>query len=166
VDPIKPLTLLSSHGLPESWVNKYLKLPKNHYACKIRGNDCYAFLGQQQNGTRKTCTDDCEKMLVELEPVHLSLGPNPGSFFAHIGSLKRYRWRNLPEELEDIMQEVTRKKYGTIHDVAINAAGGWVIQFDEGAKYRMGGVLPAQLHDALLRGTKNKTQIRVCADYW
>jgi hypothetical protein len=102
----------------------------------------------------------------ELEPVLLSLGPNPGSFFAHIGSLKRYRWANLPKELENIIQEeVSRKKYGSIHDVAINAAGGWVIQFDEGRRYHMGGDLPAPLKNALSIGTEKKTQLRVCADY-
>jgi hypothetical protein len=100
----------------------------------------------------------------ELEPVLLSLGPKPGSFFAHIGSLKRYRWANLPEELQFIIQEeLARKKYGTIHDVAINAAGGWVIQFDEGRRYRMGGHLPAPLEKALSIGMGKKTQIRVGA---
>ena len=101
----------------------------------------------------------------ELEPVLLSLGPNPGSFFAHIGSLKRYRWANLPKELENIIQEeLSCKNYGTIHDVAINAAGGWVIQFDEGRRYRMGGDLPAPLNNALSIGKKKKTQLRVCTD--
>ncbi|KAH7087346.1 hypothetical protein FB567DRAFT_628322 [Paraphoma chrysanthemicola] len=162
------------HGLPKPWVDKYLKLPKNHYNSKIRGNDCFAFLGQQRNGTKKTCTDNCEKMLVEiealrafakqaqndsseLEPLLLSLGPNPGSFFAHIGSLKRYRYTNLPTELENIIQG---KKYGTIHDVAMNAAGGWVIQFDEGRRYRMGGDLPPPLMNALSIGMGKKTQLR------
>lgn len=96
------------------------------------------------------------------KPLLLSLGPAPGSFFADLSSLKRYRWANLPPDLEDVIQEeVCRSGYGTIFDVAINAAGGWVVQFREGKTYKYNGAIPEKLREALSIGQKQKLQIQV-----
>jgi hypothetical protein len=131
-------------------------------------------------GTTRTYTEKSNKMLVEIEalrilankidtgtnePLLLSLGPAPGSFFAESRHLKRYRWANLPSDLEDaIQEEVCRNGHGNIYDVAINADEGWVLQFKEGKTYAWGGILPPQLADVLSIGLKNKKQIRVCID--
>jgi hypothetical protein len=131
-------------------------------------------------GTAETYTEKSGDMVVEIEtlrtlavnigtktnePLLLSLGPTPGSFFAESRSLKRYRWANLPSDLEDrIQEEVCRNGHGTIYDVAINALGGWVIQFHEGKTYAWGGILPRHLEDALSIGAKDKIQLKVCID--
>lgn len=99
------------------------------------------------------------------QPLLLTLGPTPGSFFFESNSLGFYRWGNLPCDLEDrIQQEVGRRRHGTIYDVAINASGGWVMQFREGKKYTWGGALPEALKDALIAGTEEKKQIMVRID--
>lgn len=96
------------------------------------------------------------------EDLLLSLGPGPGSFFADAFRLKRYKWHNLPSDLEDeIQRELGRKKYGTIYDVALNSAGGWILQLKEGKKYRWGGTLPREIEAALEAGQARKSSIKV-----
>ena len=95
--------------------------------------------------------------------VLLSLGPAPGSFFADDGT--RYRWANLPSDLEDLIQEIIcRHGYGKISDVTINAAGGWVIQWKKGwagIVYEWGGQLPQRLETALCDGKQGNESINV-----
>jgi len=68
---------------------------------------------------------------------------------------------NLPPDLEDELQKILclggySQKKEKIYDVTINADGGWVLQLDKGADFRMGGKLPALLKQALEDGRKRK----------
>jgi hypothetical protein len=100
------------------------------------------------------------------EDLLFGLGPGPGAFFADAFRLKRYRWHNLPNELDaEIQGELGHKRYGTIYDVALNAVGGWVLQLKKGKKYRWGGVLPLQLEQALTAGAERKAIIKVLCDF-
>ena len=169
----------SSQGLPQHCVDRYLELTRNLYTSNIRGNDVFAFIGHVNRGKTNVYIERSENMIVEIEalralvestrsrtnePLLLSLGPAPGSFFAEMSSLKRYRWTNLPSDLEDeIQQELCRSGYGTIYDVTINSAGGWVLQFNEGKTYKWGGKLPRELKNALETRKEQKIQIKVCS---
>jgi len=94
------------------------------------------------------------------QEVVLSFGPAPGSFFADDCGT-RYRWANLPFDLEDTLQKIVcLHGYGKISDVAINAAGGWVVQLD-GVDYEWGGQLPDRLRRALKTGKERKAHIEV-----
>ncbi len=94
------------------------------------------------------------------QEVVLSFGPAPGSFFAD-DCETRYRWAKLPLDLEDTLQKIVcLHGYGKISDVAINGAGGWVVQLD-GADYELGGQLPDRLREALETGKKRKAHIEV-----
>ncbi len=94
-----------------------------------------------------------------------SFGPSPGSFFVDAFRQKRYRWQNLPADLEDEIQKIVceygwvKEGKGKIWDVAINARGGWVLQLDEGADWRFGGELHPTLENALqeYRGRKGSS---------
>jgi len=91
----------------------------------------------------------------------------PGSFFVDSFRLKRYRWNNLPPDLEDEIQKVisttgwVEAGKGKIWDVAINASGGWVMLLDQGKDWKMGGELPKNLRHALEEGKKNGVPIAV-----
>jgi hypothetical protein len=102
-----------------------------------------------------------------------SFGPHPGSFFADAFHLSRYRWSNLPAELENRIQEHV-SLYGCanqktcqenkIHDVTINAVGDWVMQLKRGARFIWShgeGRLPNELQDALAEGERRKWTISV-----
>lgn len=161
-------------------MESYRKFAETKYVYNIRGHDCYAFVGEWTKESSKGHTPTSPKMLCEIEalqclaqnnrtnipPYHetdmlLSLGPAPGSFFADAYRLKRYRWANLPASLEDeIQKEICHKSYGIIYDVAINSAGGWVVQLEKGKLYRWGGALPQELERALSEGRRRKTIIR------
>jgi len=81
--------------------------------------------------------------------------------------LKRYRWNNLPPDLENEIQEIicsnkwVKEGKGKIWDVAINAKGGWVMLLDQGKDWKMGGELPRALQHALEEGKKNGVSIAV-----
>ena len=164
-------------------MEKYLDLAKDRYTSNIRGHDCFAFLGHCPTGSEKPYAENSHDMLHEIDALAkisaqherhdipllsgllLSLGPAPGSFFADSPVLKRYRWANLPVGLEDtIQEEVCRKGYGKIHDVAINSVGGWVLQLKEGKRYRWGGNLPTELQNALSKGLAGDVQLMVRKD--
>jgi hypothetical protein len=103
----------------------------------------------KQNGHRET-------------DLILSFGPASGSFFADAFRLKRYRWANLPVDLEDAVQRnVCLKGYGYIHDIAMNSRGGWVMQTDGGAGFQWGGQLPSDLEQALSNEKGRKASINV-----
>jgi len=98
----------------------------------------------------------------------VSFGPQPGSFFANAVALKKYRWKDLPESLEDKLQDLLSKRsiwsgsgYGKIHDVAINASEGWVLLLERGKKYEWGESLPEELKEALKQGKDRKATISV-----
>jgi hypothetical protein len=101
-----------------------------------------------------------------------SFGPRSGSFFVDAFRLNRYRWSNLPPDLEDeIQKHVSLYGYGNqktwqdnkIHDVAINALGGWVMQLKRGSQYiwSEGDQLPMELQRALAEGNRKKWTISV-----
>jgi hypothetical protein len=102
-----------------------------------------------------------------------SFGPHSGSFFADAFRLNRYRWSNLPADLEDRIQEhVSLYGYGNqktwqenkIHDVAINTVGGWIMQLKRGAHFIWSqgeGRLPKELQEALAEGERRKWTISV-----
>jgi hypothetical protein len=97
----------------------------------------------------------------QMQGILLSFGPSPSSFLLDYRD-ERYRWANLPVGLQDAVQDIVcRKGYGRIFDVAMNAAGGWVMQLKEGAKYLWGGELPERLEKALLEGQKREATISV-----
>ena len=92
----------------------------------------------------------------------LTFGPDSGSFFADAFSLKRYRWANLPAELENAIQKnMSTNGYGKIHDISINSHGGWVMQTKEGAQFQWGGRLPKMLEQALSKGSDRRASIAV-----
>jgi hypothetical protein len=96
-----------------------------------------------------------------------SFGPSPNSFFADSFRLERYRWRNLPYDLEDEIQEVVCEKGWAmegkrkIYDVAMDANGGWVMQLNKGKDWKMGGQLNETLRKALVEGKRNGVSIAV-----
>lgn len=102
--------------------------------------------------------------------ITANFGPRSGSFFADSSRLNRYRWSNLPAELEDeIQKHVSLNGYGKskIHDVAINALGGWVVQFKRGSQFKWSQgdqwppLLPVELQRALKEGEAKKWTISV-----
>jgi hypothetical protein len=85
----------------------------------------------------------------------------PGSFWAD-NLRSRYRWSNLPAELDDALQRIVcADGYGGIKDVSINSAGGWVMQWKKGKKYEYGGLLSAELKRVLKRGQETGKVIDV-----
>lgn len=177
---IQTLTNYPSYGLPSSFLKDYLSFAKNRYIYNVRGHDCFAFLGQWKRETKghtpasphmlaeisalKTLAKDNKANGYHEDELILGLGPGPGSFFADAYELERYRWSNLPIDLEDeIQKEICRKGYGKIYNIAINSDGGWVIQRDKGRDYDWGGALPRELEYALSEGKKKKTPIQVCS---
>jgi hypothetical protein len=85
----------------------------------------------------------------------------PGSFWAD-NLRTRYRWSNLPLELDDALQRIVcADGYGGIKDVSINSAGGWVMQWKKGKKYEFGGPLSADLERDLKRGRETGKVIDV-----
>jgi hypothetical protein len=95
--------------------------------------------------------------------------------FADAIKLHRYRWANLPIDLNNAIQdELNLRGYGKISDVAMNATGGWVMHFREedavgrwlrgrkqSAQFRWGGELPDELKKALEQGRDRRAKIRV-----
>lgn len=111
----------------------------------------------------------------------LSLGPQPGSFFADARGLGSYRHsKNLPTDLDNaITDELSVRGYGTISDVVMNATGGWVMyvrvenamgRFFRGHKRRpqfcWGGIkgLPGEIIEALQEGRERGATISVCLE--
>lgn len=157
------------------------RFAETRYVYNVRGHDCFAFLGEWTKETTKGHTQASALMLAEIDALAalakdnlahdppyreadllLSLGPAPGSFFADAFRLRRYRWSNLPVDLEDnIQKEVCSHGYGRIYDVAINSVGGWVLQFDKGKTYKWGGMLPNELENALQEGRNGNVTIKV-----
>lgn len=91
-----------------------------------------------------------------------SLGPLPGSIFVDAYALKRYKRANLPVDLEDNIQRILDVKGygdGEIHDVVMNANGGWVMLLDGGKKFAFGGELPFDLRVLLEDTKKSKRQM-------
>lgn len=184
-----------SFRLPESFSIRHGTNASKRYISNIRGHDFLSHTGRWTDGNGGGLVDATFNSLGEIHALTLlakenrdngyreadlkiSLGPLPGSFFADAYRLNRYRWANLPGELENELQkEVGRRSYGKIVDVAMNATGGWVIQLDEGdttigigrmfgrpkevMHFRFGGSLPMELKEALKEGHKRLAKIIV-----
>ncbi|KAF2648285.1 hypothetical protein K491DRAFT_784188 [Lophiostoma macrostomum CBS 122681] len=168
------------HGLFPTFVQNYCRFAENKYVYNIRGHDCFAFLGNWTRGAANNHTPASAQFINEVEGLRvlgdqnkahkppykaedllLSLGPGPGAFFADAFRLKRYRWHNLPADLEgEIQTELGHKKYGSIYDVALNSIGGWVLQTKKGKKYNWGGILSTSLEQALTAGQARKAIIK------
>ncbi|KAH8655990.1 hypothetical protein BGZ60DRAFT_417594 [Tricladium varicosporioides] len=94
-----------------------------------------------------------------------SYGPTAGSFFADSFTprgLKRYRWSNLPSDLENELQDLLGNggyEKARIQDVCMNRDGGWVVVSKDGQRYIWGGNLPHDLVAALLVGKESKIRI-------
>ncbi|KAF2732049.1 hypothetical protein EJ04DRAFT_554339 [Polyplosphaeria fusca] len=178
--PLEDAPTIAYSGLPADFVTKYHKFARNKYIYNVRGHDCFAFLGEWTKETTRGQTSSEAELLAEMaglqklandnmtnqppyrkEDMLISLGAAPGSFFADAYRLRRYKWCNLPLDLEDeIQKEVCRRGYGTIYDVAVNASSGWIMQFDRGRSYRWGGDLPLELKAALDGGRTRRATIR------
>ncbi len=81
----------------------------------------------------------------------------------------------MPHDLENELQKA--RPYGKIVNVTLNAAGGWVMQFDSGdgliaigrmlgrrreiVNYSFGGQLPAALKEALEQSRDRRVKITV-----
>ncbi|KAF2671462.1 hypothetical protein BT63DRAFT_423665 [Microthyrium microscopicum] len=163
------------HGLPEQFSKTIAK--NSRYNFNVRGHDFLAHFGQWRGHTNSGYLDATSSMIEEIaelqsfvnaskskanpggEPAFLSFGPDPGSFFADNGET-RYRWSNLPHDLDDAIQDIVcRERYGKIHDVAINGAGGWVIQLNKGKEYKWGGPLEERFRVALENGEQRRATI-------
>jgi len=73
--------------------------------------------------------------------------------------LKRYRWANLPVDLEHAIQNnLCLHGYGKedtkIHDVTINAQGIWVMQLGKGSDFLCEGEMLTELRKALEDGVQ------------
>lgn len=97
-----------------------------------------------------------------------SYGPTAGSFFADSFTpkgLKRYRWSNLPSDLENELQDLLGNggyEKAKIQDVCMNRENGWVVVSKDGQRYSCGGNLPHDLVAALSVGKESKIRIDVC----
>jgi len=145
----------------------------------MRGHDFLSHLGQWRTRSGSGLLNETANIYKEIFELHkfaqtvgakfnkmanliTSFGPSPGSFFADSFDLKRYRWANLPADLEDeIQNHICCNRYGKIFDVAINAMGGWVMQLDRGKQFSWGGRLPDDLTQALSAGKRRKATINV-----
>lgn len=161
-----------SYGLPQSFQDQYSRLAKTQYIYNIRGHDFLSFMGQWTSMKNISgCLHSNSVIYGEISELQqlaredgvnlnrkadliTSFGPYPGSFLADAFRLKRYRWANLPADLERAIQNHLclhgyGKKDTKIHDVAMNAQGGWVMQLDNGSDFLCGGELPPELKKAL-----------------
>ncbi|KAF2117455.1 hypothetical protein BDV96DRAFT_26307 [Lophiotrema nucula] len=171
---------IAHYGLPASFIPSYCKFAETKYVYNIRGHDCFSFFGNWTRGVTNNHTPASAQFIKEIEGLEtlgdlnkahkppyraedllLSLGPGSGAFFADAYRLKRYRWHNLPTDLEgEIQTELGHKKYGTIYDVALNSAGGWILQLKKGKNYKWGGTLPDELEQALEAGAERKATVK------
>jgi hypothetical protein len=183
-----------SYGLPQSFETRLKKLTKTQYIYNIRGHDFPSYMGQWTNLKNQAGPLSSNQVIygeiLELSKlakrdeskfnqradIITSFGPHSGSFFADAFRLNRYRWSNLPAELEDeIQKHLSLYGYGNqknwqdnkIHDVAINARGGWVIQIKRGSQFiwSQGDQLPTELQRALEEGERRKWTISVIPFY-
>ena len=148
----------------------------------IRGHDFLSYVGQWKSSTGDGPLDANANLYNEIDEIQIlateeelkfaqikrkanliaSFGPSSDSFFVDAFRQKRYRWRNLPVDLDDEIQKIVcdhgwvKEGKGKIWDVGINADGGWVVQFDKGATWRSGGELPRTLKTALDEAAQRK----------
>ena len=170
------LQLICSEGVPQETQKQLREVEASGYAFDMCGHDFLSYTGftngrsshVKQLDSNETIIDETsalERFLRETKAseFRLSLGPAGGAFFADAYRQKRYRWANLPVDLEETVQDVivAAKGYGSIHRVAMNAAGGWVLLLAKGKKYLWGGELPVELVTTLAMGSKKAYQIHV-----
>jgi hypothetical protein len=170
---------LFRYGLPHSFTQRFYDLAQHGYVFDIRGHDFLSHMGkvisrQEENAVRDVAAaSNCMREIEALERLArgndpnrsrrpdliVSFGPASGSYFANARHLGKYRWRKLPVSLEEAIQDhLSEHKYGKIHDVAMNAVGGWVMQTNGGSSFQWGGQLPDDLDRALENGkTRNAT---------
>lgn len=170
--------------MPEIFCSEYKKRLNElrdgpRYIYDVRGHDFLSFVGQwtspenddsgplptnetlyNEIAELKDLADKDESKAEKRRKANViaGFGPDPGAFFANAFRLKEYHWENLPGDLMREIRSKTNRGYGKadIWDVAVNALGGWVMQFDEGAQYMTGGKLPEELTEALRDGRERK----------
>jgi hypothetical protein len=173
---------LFRYGLPDSFTQRFYDLAQHGYVFDIRGHDFLSHMGkvisrQEENAVRDVAAaSNCMREIEALERLArgndpnrsrrpdliVSFGPASGSYFANARHLGKYRWRKLPVSLEEAIQDhLSEHKYGKIHDVAMNAVGGWVMQTNGGSSFQWGGQLPDDLDRALEYGKTRKATISV-----
>lgn len=181
------LTNLSrfSFRVPKFWAQGYDK--RASYIFNIRGHDFLSHTGRWKSEEEIKFMKRSEHIINEIDALRLlgeelekkghnkadlklSLGPQPGSFFADAPKLCLYRFENLPRDLNNAIQ-LNQRKYGQISDVAMNANGGWVMHFrvrtwfnGRDHQFCWGGEegLPNKLKEALQSGRNRRAKIRVC----
>lgn len=183
-----------SFRLPQPFTERLQNL-KARYTSDVRGHDFLSHTGRWTDGNNQGSVDATTASLTEIEglkslarenrrrgydgaDMKVSLGPDQGSYFADTYRLGRYHYDKLPSGLNfEVQKEIGRVKYGKITDVAMNGAGGWVMQFDVGdlkmalskflgkkkgfEHYRFGGELPKALKEALRQGQDRGAKIMV-----
>lgn len=175
--------------MPQSFEDRFRKLTKKHYIYNIRGHDYLSFMAQStttKNEAGPLTTNaviygeiDALRILAQQDAAKFnqqadiitSFGPKAGSFFADPYRLAYYRWSNLPSDLEGAIQmHVSMYGYGNqksfqdnrIHDVAVNANGGWIMQLKRGSQFEWSREgLPSELQRALADGVRKKRTISV-----
>lgn len=156
--------------MPEKFKEEFSIRATYQYMYNIRGHDFLSYTVQAINKADKKVFSAMNnvsyaeiKELQKLAAAHgvahkrdlaVSFGPAPGAFFASAPRLRRYRWANLPPELDDILQDhVCRNGYGDekkrIKSICMNSRGGWVVQVGRNNQVLLGGTLPLELENVL-----------------
>lgn len=173
---------LSRYGLPVAFATQMVnKSHRKRFFFNIRGHDFLSYCGQWKGKSRND-VGHVETAYVPISESSLleslrrenekkgflganmipSFGPRPGNMFVDAYSLKRYKWANLPEELDDEIQRIYSVKgydKGVIHELTMNATGGWVMLLDEGKRFSFGGELPFDLRIILQDTQKSKREM-------
>lgn len=170
--------------MPQKFQENFNRLAKSHYMYGIRGHDFLSYAIQATNMQNlKVLLRPSQVIVGEMEGLQklaaadgaaynrnpeltVSFGPSSGSFFADAPRLKRYRWANLPSELDDALQgHICRNGYGDakgkIKNVCMNSQNGWIMQVGRDNQVIIGGKLPAELENVLKSLGKKKPFIKV-----
>jgi hypothetical protein len=183
-----------SFRLPVSFTKGYEISAQTRYISDIRGHDFLSHTGRWASEDARGISKKSENIINEIGALRalgqeleerknnkadlkLSLGPQPGSFFADVKKLRLYRWEKVPRDLNNAIQdELAKRGYGKISNVVMNATGGWVMYFHEeaslgrlfksrkrAAQFCWGGeaALPKVLVTALQCGRERGAKIRV-----
>ncbi|KAF4628830.1 hypothetical protein G7Y89_g9323 [Cudoniella acicularis] len=187
--PLEPARI-AFYGVPDSFCKWYGAFVERNHAYDVRGHDFLSYGGQYTSKNSKISLGSLTPLVSQSNTfeevrklqlfalaeeqktdkkanLRVSYGPASGSFFADSfvpTGLKRYRWANLPADLENAIQEELcvngyKSTKTNINNVAINAVNGWVVQSKGGKKYQSGGELPLELINALAEGAKNGVAI-------
>lgn len=184
-----------SFRVPGSFTKSFEIAARTRYISGIEGHDFLSHIGRWASDDALGISKKSENIINEIGALQalgrtleerrydkadfkLSLGPQPGSFFADVKKLQRYRWDRVPRDLNNALQdELAKEGYGKISNVAMNATGGWVMHFREepvmgrlfkgrkrASQFCWGGeaALPKTLVAALQLGHDRRAKISVC----